>query len=200
MSDTLDVLTDDEARAALSWGALDSSKDDLLAACVTAASRRLDVCVGPVVRRSVTSETCAPHGSVIELAYGPVTAVSSVTEAGTALAAGDWYAEPYRPNPTLLSGVLVRRSGDFDHPWDCERGTVTVGYLAGRFASTTSVDPVYKQACGLILKNLWRSYEDNVGQVDDFTVPQQGLPGVAVPKVVRDLLPGEWQTTVGFGA
>lgn len=200
MADPLDILSDAEGRKACSIGALDSSKADLLAIAITAASRRLDECVGPVVKRSITSETCSPHGSMVELSMGPVSAISSVTEDGTALAAADWYALPYKPNPQLLSGVIVRRAGDYEYPWDCGLGTVTVGYLAGRFASTSSVEAKYKQGCALILKNLWRTYEDNVGQADEYDVPTISFPSVAVPKAVRDLLTEEWQTPAGFGA
>lgn len=200
MADPLDILTDAEARQILSIGTLDTNRPDLLAQVITTASRRLDECVGPVVKRSVTSETCTPHGSTIELSMGPVTAVSSITEDGTAVSSSDWYALPYKPNPQLLSGVIVRRAGDYPYPWRCGLGLVTVGYLAGRFASTTAVEAKYKQGCALILKNLWRTYENNIGQADEYAVPQQSFPATAVPKAVRDLLQEEWQTSVGFGA
>src|SRR5690606_34783688 len=124
------------------------------------ASRKLDECVGPVVRRSVTSETLTAHGCEIELSLGPVTAVSSITEDGTALTAGDYYLEPYRPDPTLYSGVIVRRASDYAIPWRCGLGLVQVGYLAGRFEATADVPDVYKTACGLILQNLWRAWDN----------------------------------------
>jgi hypothetical protein len=200
MADTLDILTDPEARQILSVGALDDTRADLLTALITTASRRLDEGCGPVVRRSVTSETVKVSGCHAELHLGPVTAISSVTEDGTALSAADWYAEPYRPNPTLYSGIIVRRAGDYAYPWETGMGRVTVGYLAGRFASTATVEAKYKQACGLILKNLWRTYESNVGLTDEFEVPHESFPTTAVPKVVRELLAEEWQTHVGFGA
>lgn len=200
MSDTLDILTLEEAKRILAIGGLDSTRDEVLTMVITAASRRLDEGVGPVVRRSVTSETAKVYGSHIELSMGPVSAVSSVTEDGTALSASDWYAEPYRPDPTLLSGVIVRRTGDYPAGWQCGLGFVKVGYLAGRYASTTQVAAKYKHACGLILKNLWRSYESNVSGVDEYDVPHESFPGFAVPRVVKELLAEEWQTPAGFGA
>ncbi len=200
MSDTLDVLTLQEARVICGKGSLDTVQDDTIVALVTTASRTLDMCVGPVVKRSVTSETVQPHGSYLELSMGPVTAVSTVTENGTTLTSSEWYAEPYRPNPTLLSGVVVRRAGDYPTSWVCGLGLVKVGYLAGRFASTTTVEARYKQAAALILKNLWRTYESNVGGVDDYDVPHQSFPTYGVPQAVRQLLAEEWQDTAGFGA
>ncbi len=200
MSDPYDILTLAEAKAALSVGSFDTGQDDLLAAVITTASRRLDECVGPVIKRSVTSETMTARGCHIELSMGPVTAVSSVTENGVTLSASDWYAEPYRPNPTLYSGIIVRRAGDYPIGWLTGLGFVKVGYLAGRFASTTTVEAKYKQGCALILKNLWRTYENAVGTVDEYDVPHESFPSFAVPRAVRDLLAEEWQTPAGFGA
>lgn len=197
---TLDVLTPEEGRRAVGLGALDSSKDDLLALAITAMSERLDEGCGPVVVRSVTSETVTAYGTRIELSQGPLTAVSSITENGTALTASDWYAEPYRPDPQLLSGVIVRRIADRPTGWACGLGQIQVGYLAGRFASTTQVSAKYKQAAQIMLKNWWRTFENSVGLTDEYDTPQQAFPTFAVPKAVEQLLAKEWQSPVGFGA
>ncbi len=74
-----------------------------------------------------------------------------------------------------------------------------VNYLAGRAASTTTVDPRHKEAAALMLRNLWRSYEISTGNRDQYDVPIQSFPTFAVPKAVRDLLSEEVQDPVGFG-
>lgn len=209
--DTYDVLTTTEAKQILSIATTDTSRDSTLERLVTAVSRRLDRLVGPVVVRSVTDEYADASGCSLELAYGPVTAISSVVEyqgtssvtltaetAGTQPTDG-YAAERYKPSPGLLSGVLVRRCGGSDTYWWAGTGNVKVNYLAGRVSATTTVDPRHKEAAALMLRNLWRSYENTVGGVDQYDVPIQSFPTFAVPKAVRDLLSEEIQDPVGFG-
>lgn len=211
MADTLDVLTLAEARSVLSLGAFDASQDDPLARVVTAVSRRLDEYIGPVVKRSVTSEVHSGGSTRIELAYGPVSAVSAVTEyqgttatvltaetAGTVPADG-YYAERWTPNPSLLSGVLIRRCSGSTGLWWPGGGNVLVSYSAGRSVSTGSVDAKHKEAAGLMLRNLWRPYQQSIGGVDEFDTPTQNFPVVTIPKAVVDMLADEAQPMVGFG-
>lgn len=209
MSDPLDILTLPEAKSVLAIS--DTSTDTELARVITSVSRRLDTFAGPVVRRSVTSEVHSGGGSRIELNQGPVYAVASVTEyqgatatAVTAETAGTqpsegFYAERYVPNPSLLSGILIRRVSGHDSCWYWGRGNIQVTYTAGRAESTGTVDPVYKEAAALMLRNLWRSYQQSTGGLAEFDIPAQNFPTFAIPKAVVELLADEMQPMVGFG-
>lgn len=211
MADTLDVLTLAEARSILSFGASDTTLDTAIARVVTTVSRRLDTYIGPIVQRSVTSEIHDGRGTRIELGLGPISAISTVTEyqgnTATVLTAetpgveptDGYYAERYAPNPTLLSGVLVRRISGHDSCWQLGRGNVQVGYLAGRATATSTVDPIYKEAGALMLRNLWRSYQQSIGGVDEYDTPIQNFPTFTIPRAVVELLADEVQPTVGFG-
>lgn len=209
MSDPLDILTLSEAKSILAIS--DTSTDTELARVITSVSRRLDTYIGPVVRRSVTSETHSGGGSRIELNHGPVYAIASVTEyqgttartvtaetAGTEPSEG-FYAERYIPNPSLLSGVLIRRVSGHDSCWYWGRGNVQVTYTAGRAETTGAVDPIHKEAAGIMLRNLWRSYQQSTGGFGEFDTPAQNFPTFAIPKAVVELLADEVQPTIGFG-
>lgn len=210
-ADPLDVLTFNEAILALSIGASDTTRTELVERVVTTASRRLDEAIGPVVHRTVTAEVHDGGGWAIELNHGPVSSIASITEyqgatstVVTAESAGSqpndgYYAERYAPNPSLFSGVIVRRTSGYDSAWPCGRGNVLVTYTAGRAATTGAVDRRYKEAAVLIVRNLWRTYENSIGQVDEYDVPAQNFPTFALPNAVKDLLREELQTSVGFG-
>lgn len=211
MSDTLDVLSLEEAKEAVRRGASDDRYDNVIARLVTTVSRRLDEAIGPVVSRTVTDERATGWRTKLELSHGPILSVSSVVEyqSGTgvtltqethASVPSDGYLpERYAPNPALLSGVLIRRVSGHDACWWEGHGNVLVTYVAGRVADTTSVDARHKEAAVLMLRNLWRSYENAVGQVDEYDVPVASFPAFALPNAVKDLLTEELQTSAGFG-
>lgn len=208
--DTLDVVSLEEAKVALSIGSADDTAGADLARLITAVSRRLDDGIGPVVRRAATHRASGGR-RILELPLGPVYSVTSVTEyqgtsavtvteetLGTSPSDG-WAGERYDPDPTLYSGLLVRRSGGSDMCWYPGQGNVQVVYTAGRAADTSAVDARHKEAAILMLRNLWRSYETSVGGVDEYDVPVGSFPTFAVPRAVKELLAREWQTHVGFG-
>ena len=103
--------------------------------------------VGPIITRAVTAEVHTGGRCTLELNHGPVTEVGSVTEyqgassvVVTAETAGSeptdgFYAERYAPNPSLLSGVLVRRYSGNDGVWWPGRGNIQITYTAGRSAT-----------------------------------------------------------------
>lgn len=211
MADTLDVLTLSEARNMLSFDSTDTSLDTQLVRVITSVSRRLDTYVGPIVQRSVTSEVHSGGSTAIELGYGPISAVGTVTEyrgttatvvtaesAGTQPTEG-FYAERYKPNPALLSGVLVRRISGSPCHWYWGSGNILVTYTAGRSVSTGTVDAIYKEAAGLMVRNLWRSYQQSTGGFNEYDVPTQNFPTFTIPRAVVELLADEVQPMVGFG-
>lgn len=204
MADVLDVLTVAEALRAVDKDATDTAGTLLLAQMTTAVSRGLDHSIGPVVRRIVTDELQEGDGSGLQLALSPVASVTTVTEhaGGTATVltretpttTPDGYvAEPYGPEPGLLSGRLVRRSGGSDSAWACGRRNVKVTYVAGRAVDTATVDARFKHAAGVWLQYLWRTREPSVATVGEFDVPAQAWPKFGCPHAVRDLLVDVWQ-------
>lgn len=167
MADT-DVLTRDEADAALKIGATDTSKDPLLDSYITTVSALLDGICGPIVRRTVTDELhemIAPRTGDLFLKLWPVTSVASVTEydsagAPTVLAVEDfdtkpndgYWLEPYRPGSAPYSGRMYRRS--YGGPaWFGPSLKAT--YVTGRYQNTAAVAPLFKDCAKLLLRDLW---------------------------------------------
>ena len=190
---TLDVLTQAEARTAVGYKGHDT--DDVLAMSVAAVSSVLDQRCGPVVQRTVTAEIIETrYRPRIEVGYGPVTSWTSVEEAdGAAVRSlsfagfgetGDVRALPWRTTSAPFSGVLER----VDALW---WPRVRVTYVAGRYADTASVDPMFKRASILMLKNVWGDMQDGIVQVGEFTMPASRWPSHGWPNAVRDMLRDE---------
>ncbi|SDZ55188.1 hypothetical protein SAMN05216215_10977 [Saccharopolyspora shandongensis] len=201
---TLDVLTLDDAKAALNVNA--TNVDDVeLASWVTAVSQRLDKLVGPVVKRAITDETHDGGHHEVFLEHYPVRSITAMTEydgiTAVALAAETNASRPadgylpdrYRPDRALLSSRIRRRRAGADAMFAAGRSNVVVSYEAGRFDSTETVGDRYKAAARFLLINLWRSQEDSVGQSAEFDVPMLSFPAFAIPRVVREMLAGEVQ-------
>jgi len=203
VADTLDVLTLAEGRTAVGIGAADTSQDTALAAKITAVSRRLERGYGPIVQRTITDELHPGGSGSIWVRYWPVTSFTTVTEYTATipqvLTAETFSVQPehgYRPGrwttPTAVFTGQIRRSA-FGQPWVFPAGpeAVKVTYVAGRFATTTAVDPVFKEAAAIMLKNLWRTAETAVQIVGEFDVPAQNFPTFAIPHATRALLEPE---------
>lgn len=213
MADTNDVLTLTEAKAVLAITT--TTQDDQIARVITAVSRKLDHLCGPVVSRTVGNELHEFATSrdwdtrySIEFDFCPVSQIITVTNylgttatvlesqtAGTSPTNG-YYAETYKPDPTLLSGVITRKTGLYPYPFG---DVVSVTYLAGRYASTTTVDARFKEAASIMLRNSWRATQQSTAPYGEFDVPQQTFPGFAVPNYVLEILSDEIKPQVGFG-
>lgn len=209
---TLDVLTLDEAKKALNLTGSGTKHDLELPGFITAASKRLDNLIGPVVQRVVVGELHDGGAENIYLRFYPVVSVQTVTEfkvgeAGAVLPAETnasrpdeaYQTHPYFMGGGLLSGKLTRRSSGGVFPscrrarWERGSRNVEVSYTAGRFDVTANVDPLYKQGAALILQNMWRSQQDSTGGVGQFDVPQSSFPRFAVPRAVTELFVDEIQ-------
>lgn len=204
MADTLDVLTLAEAKAELAIGETDTSKDTTLARKITAVSRRLDQACGPIVVRTITGEVLEGGAGRAWVSKPPVFSWTSVTEY-SATVAQVLDPEDYDTQPTygyvaqrggtptsVYSGRLERRSagGPLTFPGGPE--AVRVTYVAGRFDDTATVDPLFKEAAAVMLKNAWRTQEAAVQVLGDFDVPAQNFPRFGIPNYVRDMLESEW--------
>lgn len=206
MPNAIDVLTAAEGRAAVDVGDSDATRNLLLDRAITAVSRRLDRAFGPIVKRTVTNERHDGGNCGVWLRYYPVKAITTVTEHSGGIPAvlpvetptnlADGYLpSPYDVDPSLYNGELVRRSGGCVRPF--ASGAVLVTYEAGRYDTTAAVDPIYKLAAEITLKNYWRTTEQSTTPVGEFEAPAQTVPALMLPKAVRDLLADELQERPG---
>lgn len=204
MADDLDVLTIEEGRAAIGLAATNTSKDTLLVPKITAVSRRLDRACGPIVRRDVTGEVLPGGQPSVRVRQWPVFSFTTVTEysAGVpqVLTVEDFDTQPeegYSPErwdtPTAVyNGRLWRRCSG-GRGWFPEGPeAVKITYVAGRAVDTESVDPLFKDAAAVMLKNAWRPHETAIQDLGEFDVPAQNFPRFGIPNYVRDMLESEW--------
>jgi hypothetical protein len=207
MADTLDVLTQAEAEQEI--GLQSDQYPTEVASLVTAVSRRLDSLCGPIVQRTVTDEVYS-GGRYLFLRYRPVASVTTVVEyaytTGTTLTAETNLSKStdnYHFDPRL--GVIYRRSGGADIPFTAGRENIVVTYVAGRYATTASVDARFKQAARICIKHLWNNekatgtqtfgstlgYDETIG----LRVPTFAIPRAAV-ELIADELIGEGSAPV----
>lgn len=162
MADTLDILTLEEAYRAIN-NASATGHDLELAQWITGVSRRIDDVCGPVVVRTITAELHDGGDMWIRPRHTPVSSVTSITEYdrtdATALTAEDNSTKP--DDGYLLDDRgghdqrIIRRSDNADVRFAAGRRNITVTYVAGRAADTSSVDPKFKAAAGAILRRIW---------------------------------------------
>lgn len=197
MADVLDVLTLEEARAALSRSRVDAADSTLLALYITSVSRFLDDTVGPIVQRAVT-ELHDGGRPDIRPRQTPVAAVTSLTEytytTPTVLSAESNTSKPavgYLLETDGRHGVrLIRRATGSDTWFPAGRRNVSLVYTAGRAATTALVDVKFKQAAQLILTHEWRA-EKGAG-TDTFGALGTGIPSFAMPNAAKEQLHHEY--------
>lgn len=204
MADPVDLLTLAEAKEELGLGVGNSSKDLTLARKITAVSKRLDQACGPIVQREVVGEVLEGGQHHAWVAFGPVYSWTSVTEYSGTLAqvltpedydtqpTYGYIAAPGATPTSVYSGRLTRRSAGGTLPFPVGPEAVRVSYVAGRFADTAGVDPLFKEAAGVMLKNAWRTQEMAVQELGEFDVPAQNFPRFGIPNYVSDMLAEEW--------
>jgi len=198
-----DLLTAAEARRFVSLGTADLTRGTLLAQYVTLASRALVTRVGTIIYGTVT-ELRSGGGPHVYLAHHPVKQVNQIVEydnttAATLTAESNTSKSATGYVVNLTNGRVTRRNDNTTATFPVGVDNVSITYVAGRFSATADVDDRFKTACGLILKNAWRAQEMNMGQVDEFDVPQAAFPRFGIPNVVKDLLADEWHYGSGIG-
>lgn len=190
MAHAADLLTLTEAKQALNISS--TSQDTEVAAYVTAVSQQLDMLCGPIVTRTVTSESHDGGRPTLYLAYRPVNAITACVEysgetATTLTGESPGAITGSRYLLEAAQGVLRRRTGGNDDLFPDGRRNVVVTYTAGRFTSTSTVDERFKTAARLCLTNLWR--REQGGGTDTFgALPGTVIPGFGMPNAVLDLL------------
>ena len=202
MSAAIDLLSLADAQAAVRLSASNTIHAARLEGYVTAVSLAIDELVGPVVRRTVTGEQHPGGCDRVRLRRTPISSVTTVKvwDAGisttltgeTLSVAGGYLAEQDGDDPTLLSGVLLRRSSWSSIPW--EHGTVEVTYVAGRYATTSAVrGSRFHTAAVLTLKSVWQGEADTVAVVGEYEQPISAFPRVVIPQAAKDLLADQIQ-------
>lgn len=212
MAHVNDLVTLAEAKSTLRVSVNDTASDSIIARVITSVSRRLDRCIGPSVVRAVTSEPHSGGRSRVELNYGPVQAFGAVIEYQTTSAVTlsqtvpglepteGFYAERYAPEPSLYSGIIVRRIDAYERTFWSGSGNIVCSYTAGRSVSTGTVDAEIKEGALIMVRNWWRAYDQSAAGFGEFDVPTQNFPTYAVPNATKELLQNLWQSEIGFGA
>lgn len=203
MADTLDLLSLAEGKAAVGITDAGTSLDTLLAQKITAVSRRFDRSFGPVVVRTYTDEVHPGGHDSIWVRHWPVSSFTTVTEyaatVSQALTSEDfdtqptegYFAERWHTPTANFSGRLYRRGGGARAVFPVGPEAVKVTYVAGRAANTAAVDPAFKDAASVMLKNTWRPHEAATQIMNEFDVPAQNFPRFGVPNYVIDMLAEE---------
>lgn len=156
MADT-DIITLEEAQAFVHSTAPANSA--VLAMAVSAVSNRIDVLHGPVVQRVVTGEVTSrgPLGEV-QLVHYPVVSVSSVVETvngvDSTVAASAYSLD--RAFGFLSRTAPASWSNHYGDRWTSWADTVTVSYIAGRYATTGDVPADTRFLCGEIVGEVVR--------------------------------------------
>lgn len=186
----LDVITLDAAKRAINLGEFNADHDPSLESLITAVSQRLDKVIGPVVQRSVTEEHPGGCESIWPL-QTPVSEITTVKEwdgtTPTTLTADefgvaandDGYAVHQSSYPHDYR--ISRRSGGSAASFTT--GTVELVYVAGRAASTATVDARIAQTAGMILRRLWRREAGSWTQSADFFEATEPTLGTGFFKV-----------------
>jgi hypothetical protein len=179
MADVRDILTLNEAKAALNIDLTVSSVDTELAQVITAASEFVDGVYGPVVWRTVTDERHVGAGTSVSLRYSPVASVTSVTEYAGGVAAvltAETDLVPGGYSVDLDGGVVYRRSSWNGYRFGAQ--SVLVTYVAGRYATTEVVAPWAKEAAAEAVIHFWqaRGANSGFGTVDGDGAPFGGVP------------------------
>jgi len=198
-ADTYDLLTLDEALAAVQQSTLGHEDVAELERLATAVSKQIVARCGAVVSTPVTSETHSGGQTFVRLYRRPVLSVTTVYERDATVQT-TIVAEVYT-SPTandyivdLSDGVLWRRSGGADYWWVRGRNNVLVTYAAGRCAATTSVPVQFKVAAAITLRHLW-GQQKGLGSSTFGAVPGDGamtpwaLPRQALEILTDQLLP-----------
>jgi hypothetical protein len=160
MADTLDVLTLDEAKRAVSLSESRVGNEDVLEMAVTAVSRVIDDLRGPVVIREVAGEVHVGGWRSIIPRVQPVAAITAITEySGTTpqtLVVEDFPSTTPFDYRLDEDGIVHRHASG--EPARFASNRVVVTYEAGRYPDTESVDAQFKKAASEVLFGNWQKF------------------------------------------
>ncbi|TCJ23024.1 hypothetical protein [Nocardioides jejuensis] len=177
-----DILTLDDARKALRLAVADTSNDtDLTETYIPAVTPIVEDVVGPVMSR--TGLTFTTDGGVVSIDLPTAfTAITSVTESGSALTEGtDFVADP-------KSGLVHRGSAAGRFLFAAGVRNVTVTYTVGYAAAAANVLANHRLAARIILRQMWQADQQGarpgLGSTDTETTPS----GFLIPRRAAELL------------
>ena len=203
-----DLLSLNEGAYALGLGTLDvavtTARGTLLAQAISGVSNRLAGAVGTIIYGTITAELHSGGGNVVYLRESPVAQIVQVVEydnttASTLTAETNTTKTSTNYLVNLNSGRIVRRDTNADARYPVGSDNVLVTYVAGRYASTATVGPLFKEAAAIFLKNIWRTYESSASLTNEFDVPISSFPHFGIPNAVKELLADEWREGSGIG-
>ena len=176
----------------------------MLAFANTAVGEKLADAVGPIVYGRLLRSCMTGAATSSTLNSSPVQSVVSVVEYDN-LTAATLTAETNASKPDTAyvvdttAGKLTRRQANGSARFPIGVGNIAVTYVAGRVADTTKVDERYKTAAALMLKNVWRAWENALAQSGEYDLPHLSFPSFFVPKAVKELLGDQWRSGSGVG-
>lgn len=141
-TETFGLISLAEARQALNLAATNTSNDDELRLYIAAATNVIEDIAGAQVLRTFV-ETRDGGTLGFPLANQPIYSVTSVTEAGTTLAAGDY-------SVNMLAGTITRMVGIQPYPFRYGVQNIVITYKAG--------NPVISAASQLAARELVREW------------------------------------------
>ena len=197
MSDTYDLLTLNEGKTALGLTANTTDQDTLVASYITTVSHILDINCGPLVQRTISSEKRSGGNDAIPIQYGPAVSITSITEYQgiTPVTLTEETAGIAPANGYLLdaeNGLVYRRSSAQDTYFAFGRNNIVITYTAGRYSSTSVVEPRVKRAAATMLRHLW-NIDKGSGNLMFGEVDAPTPIGFAIPNRVREMLADLWQ-------
>mgnify|MGYP001606920896 CR=1 FL=1 len=145
-----DIVTLAQAKKQLNIDVSNTTSDaELSEVFIPAVTEAVEEKAGKVINRSVT-EVFDGGRAVLLLTSIPVVSITSVSEAGIALAAGACVVDQN-------SGVLTRVSGVSPMPFLPGVQSVSVTYVAGQAADVTAVAGNVRLAALIILQHMWET-------------------------------------------
>lgn len=179
-----DILDLPGARAAIRVAASDTSHDaDLTATYIPATTVIVEDQVGPVMTQTGLTWT-RDGGKPYILLPSKVTAVTQVTETGTALVANVDYTV------NLIAGTVTRGSVQQPYVFLPGQQNIVVTYNAGYAAAPSNVKANVTLAARIILAHLWQA--DQQGYRPSFGAPDTDVvmtpSGFAIPRRAASLL------------
>lgn len=170
-----DILTIADARTACRIPSADTSNDaDLTGTYIPAVTIVVEDMAGPVMTQTGLTWTVDGGRTFVNLPT-KVTAVTSVTETGTALVAGVDYTV------NLRAGIVTRGSTQQPYIFLPGQQNIVVTYNAGYAAASTNVLAHHKLAARIILRQMWQADQQGTGAGRQINGAGNDLDTVSTP-------------------
>lgn len=186
----LDILTFEEAATAINAHGDIGVIEAALIAMNSGVAEQVDNLCGPVVARSVV-ETHHGGGTAVMLRKTPVLSVTSVVET-TGVTPATLVSDDYLLEARGHYVFLHRRTAGYSSTWVAGDFNVAVTFSAGRYTTTATVSPGWKQLAASVLNAQWQQLAGVWTQRPDALDDLGGLaPFVSVEDMLNKRVPYE---------